>query len=177
MARPKGSKNKIQAQIAEAGNPAFNIKDATPVDQNWMAVPTAEDALLDRELERLAQTESPPVSDPDVPVMKQNSIPYTLLSEFVYDVKPATTLIELEDLVWQAKANKADSVECSEAIFKYFNKNGDPRNVGYFHYKDIMVYKVGFFEQSKKRSNESIEQRIFGQPKAEKNEKTAWLKV
>lgn len=166
MTRPKGSKNKIKTAIEEPGNPDFKLQNAKPVDQSWkdnVSTITDEDRALDRELEMLARTEAPKVSDLDtVPVMKKTIEPYTMLSEFLEDYSPARTLLELDDQVMQAKHAEADSIECTEQIFKYFNKNGDPRNVGYFIYHDIKVYKVGFFEQSSKRDKETTEQRLFG---------------
>ncbi len=164
MSRPKGSKNKTKL---DKGNPKFNLNDAEPVVdwQDAAAAITEEDRALDRELEMMARTEAPSISDTVEPEpLKKNKEHYILLSEVIDDYKPATTLMELDEQVQTAKLNECDSVEASETIVKYFTKAGyqETKKVGYFWYKDIRVYIAGIFEQSKVRDAETIEHRTFG---------------
>lgn len=170
MGRPKGSKNKPKeiTPVTEPGNSMFNLKDAKPVTTDWQHAPamsavTDEDLALERELEKLAQNTEPEISDPDTaPQMVKGPEPYTMLSEFVDDYKPAKTLHELDDQVFQAKQCGADSIEATKEIVWYFTKKKDPNNTGYFMFKDIRVYIAGIFQQSKKRDLETVEQRTFG---------------
>ncbi len=171
MSRPKGSKNKVITKaIEQKGNAAFNLHDAKPVPKDWIAgvnAITDEDRALDRELEMMAKTEAPAVSDVDTtPAIRKSIEPYTMLSSIIDDLSPAKTILELDDQVHRAKMSECDSIECTEQLWKYYNKNGDPRNVGYFVYRDIKVYKVGFFDQSIKKDKETIEQRLFGASKS-----------
>jgi hypothetical protein len=172
MGRPKGSKNKAKetTPTTEPGNPMFNLKDARPVTTDWQSAPpiaaaaiTDEDLALERELEKLNLNTEPQISDPDtMPALKKLSEPYTMLSEAVESYKPAKTLQELDDQVMQAKHYECDSIEATVNVVNYFTKGRDPNNTGYFMYKDIRVYIAGFFEHSKKRDLETVEQRNFG---------------
>lgn len=175
MGRPKGSKNKkeeIPAPLKEKGNPLFKLQDAQSVEPNWASdvassVATAEDMAFDRELEHMARNNEPQVSDQEPVQLKKTVDAYTLLSEFEDDYKPARTIHELDDQVFRAKQFEADSIEASEQIVKHFTKScwKETQKVGYFTYHDIKVYITGFFEQSKMRDTQTIEQKVFGVPK------------
>lgn len=168
MGRPRGSKNK--SPLTEKGNPSFNLKDAIPVNTDSIIASSAitdEDMALDRELDRIARNSEPEVSDKDeMPLPVKKTIdPYTMLSDFEDDYKPAETIQELDDQVFRAKHYEADSIEASSKLIKYFCKKDYPDKVGYFVYHDIKVYIAGFFEQSKVRDQQTIEQKIFGEAK------------
>lgn len=155
MGRPKGSKNKNA--VEEKGNPEFKIAAGAITD---------EDLALDRELEAMSRNTEPDVSDKDViPEMRKSIEPYTLLSSIVENYKPASTIHELDQQVFDAKSAEVDSVEATPAIVKYFCKKSYPDKVGYFMYKDIKVYIDGFFEQSVSRDKETVEYRNFGASK------------
>ncbi len=168
MTRPKGSKNKPKDL---GGNPEFNLKDAQPVAPGWQdiapAAITEEDLALDRELEMIARNSEPAnISDQDPgPQLKKTTEPFTLLSEFITNYKPAKTINELDDQVFKAKHFECDSIEATPEIVKYFCKKDYPDKVGYFVYHDIKVYIAGFFEESIKRDRQTIEQRNFGASK------------
>ncbi len=170
MGRPRGSKNKITvpAQILEKGNPDFQITpemDEAAKEKIAMSAITDEDIALDRELEMMSRNSTPDFSDVEPPPLKKSIEPYTLLSEYEDDYKPATSLHELDDQVFRAKQNDADSIEADPKIIRYFTKKDYPDKVGYFIYHDIKVYIAGFFAQSKLREQVTIEQKLFGASK------------
>lgn len=157
---------KTKAAFEEKGNPNFNLKDAKPVP-NWqdiVAGPTAEDLAFEASIQNESAEHIPQLSDPDEyqPVKKVNE-PYTLLSEFVENFTPAKSLAELDKHVELCKrVYECDSTYATPAMVQYFDKKNFPPKVGYIIYKDIKVYMEGFFEQSKVRDKQTIEQRLFG---------------
>jgi len=146
---------KAATPLEEKGNPAFNLADAEPVQIDWQEpavnVITPEDIALDRELERLAMEQPLPDVEPAPPEMKKAVDSPELLSSFVDDYRPATTIRELEDQVHLAKVNGADSVECSMALGRYYVKDGSLETVGYFMFRDIKVYIEGYYERAQAR--------------------------
>lgn len=165
MGRPAGSKNKVSQQ----GNPDFKITPEIEAEVNErMAQSAITDADLEfeRELQMMNRDAAPSVSDQDPGVEVRKSIePYTMLSEYLEGCKPAATPNELDKQIFQAKKLDCDSVECTSDLFKYYNRSGDIKGVGYFLYHNIKVYIAGFFEQSKKKDLESTEFRNFGASK------------
>lgn len=170
MGRPKGSKNKGAAPT-DKGDPRFNINEVTPsstIGKGDLAAAaiTDEDLALDRELEMMSRNTEPDVSDVDPGVsIKKEVQDYTHLAEVIDDYKPAMTLQELEDQVTLAKHHECDSIYASPKVIRYYTKKDYPDKVGYFIFKDIKVYIEGFFEQSKKRDSQTMEQKIFGDSK------------
>lgn len=172
MGRPKGSKNKSTSPAEEKGNADFRITPEIEaaakarVNDIAPAAITDEDLALDRELEMMSRNSEPVLSDQDTtPPVKKTVEPYTLLSEFVDNYKPAKTIHELDDQVFRAKHYEADSIEATPELVRYFTKKDYPDKVGYFVYHDIKVYIAGFFEQSVKRERVTIEQKTFGNSK------------
>lgn len=167
MARQFGSKNKPK-QLTEAGNATFNINSVEPsqtLNAPAAAAITDEDLAFDRELDMIARNAEPTVSDIAPPELKKSNEQYTLLSEYVDDYKPASTIHELDNQIFDAVSYGADSILATERIVKHFCKNAYPDKVGYFIYKNIKVYIEGFFEQSVKRDKESVDFRNFGASK------------
>ncbi len=170
MGRPKGSRNK-SSPVEAKGNPDFRITPEIEAAAKARmdiapAAITDEDLALDRELEMMARNTEPDISDRDpAPPPKKTIDPYTLLSDFVDDYKPAKTIHELDDQVFKAKHYEADSIEATPELIRYFTKKDYPDKIGYFIYHDIKVYIAGFFEQSVKRERVTIEQKIFGESK------------
>lgn len=159
MARTK----KAKTPADEKGNAAFNLNDAEPVgDWQAPAAITDEDRELDRELERMAKTEEPVVSDLGPQPMRKINEPYTLLREVFDEYQPAKTINELDDQIFEAKVNGCDSVEATSKLVRYFIKDGSAEKVGYFWYKDVRVYVEGFFEKSSAKDKETMETRLHG---------------
>lgn len=173
MSRTKGSKNKtkLDPRLEEKGNPMFQITPEiqAQADARTGIAPAAitdEDLALDRELEMISRNTAPlNISDADIPEVKKTIEPYTLISEFIENYKPAETIHELDEQVFQAKQLECDSIEATPNIIRYFCKKDYPDKVGYFIYHDIKVYIAGFFEQSILREKQTIEQKIFGASK------------
>lgn len=123
---------------------------------------TREDLELDIMLERAAKTN--PIQDLGVeqPLVHEKKKRDTLRN-YIEGYKPAATLMDLEDQTHQAKMNEIDSIEGTEQIVRHFTKaqyEYIKKNVGYFIYKDIRVYIVGFFEQNKNADSLTMEQRL-----------------
>lgn len=167
MSRPKGSKNKI----VEGGNPAFNIKDAKPVDPSWKtaapAAITAEDLALEARLQSMEVVPLPIADDPEPIGMTVKKIADNpnMLSEVMEDYRPASTEDELRNQVHMAKQEGCDSIEATVPLAKRFCRDPQLEKVGYFIYHNIKVYLEGFTSQSIARDNQTIEQRLFGAPK------------
>ncbi len=133
------------------------------------AVYTDEDAALDRELASMNSIESQPDapidSGPEVRVIKEKVVG-VLLSEHL-DVEPASTITELIDQIHQAKEHDCNSIYATEALIRHFCRKEYPSEVGYFVHSGVKVYIPGFFEQANKRDNMSVQERMFGLPKAD----------
>ncbi len=52
-------------------------------------------------------------------------------------------------------------------MIKHYNRKGLPTDVGYFIFHNIKVYLNGHFEQASKRDKMSIQEKVFGLPKAD----------
>lgn len=123
---------------------------------------TNEDIELDRMLEMQARTQTIE-NGPDRP-LKQESVKRDILRNFTEDYKPASTLLELEDQIHQAKMNDIDSIEATPALVRHLWKKDFEHiknETGYGIYKDIRVYIDGFFEQNKNADKVTMEQRLF----------------
>ena len=159
MGRPKGAKNKPKPdELEEKGNPDFNINGVTPTEVLTQPVTdyTAEDRALDYELERMAKEEPLPDIEPAHPEPKPEKLDYRLLSDFVENYKPASTINELMFQVDQAKQIGCDSIEGTPALIRHYCRKVYPSDVGYFIFHDIKVYIPGYFEESVKRDKRTI---------------------
>lgn len=154
------AKHKFKAPtdpLEEKGNAAFNLADAEPVDSNWKDAPgaiTAEDLALEAEIQRMAQEQGPPPEIEPVPasaIVTKEKDTRELLSDHVIDYKPATTITELKDQVYLAKANGCDSVECTLQVGKSIVRDGSLETVGYFLFHDVKVYIEGLYEKARAR--------------------------
>ncbi len=130
-----------------------------------MAAITEEDLELDRELARMA-TQEPPVSDIDnMPVLKRETQRREMLSDYMDNYSPATTVNELLDQVHQAKEAGCDSIEATPAMVKHYCRKDFKyiqEHTGYFIFDSIKVYIAGEWEKVKDKQNETIQQRLFG---------------
>ncbi len=183
MSRTKGSKNKpkhdfLSLSNNNAGNPAFNLKDAIPVgavakvkDGPWLdkdaAIATGAILPEDMELERSLQamTNDLPIlddDDPTVGVVKKTIEKREMLGDVVADYKPAATHAELQEQTAMAVAEGCDSIELTVALAKKICRDPQLEEVGYFMYRGIKAYLVGAFERVVARDRISIEQRMFG---------------
>lgn len=113
-----------------------------------MPVHSHEDSALDLELERLARTEAPPISDNvAVPMVKKAFDDKTMLGEFVENYKPAETLLDLDEQVLMCAEYGADSIQISPQIMRKF---AGPRYTGpYLLYKDVKCYLAEGYEEKK----------------------------
>lgn len=120
---------------------------------------TAEDLEFDRELQKMAET-TPLDEVPIVEVKAETTKPETLKG-YVDNYKPANTITELEDQVFQAKQLNIDAVEGSDALIKHFVRTQFDQikeKVGYFLYKDVRVYFAGFLDKNKRNDKRTIDQ-------------------
>ena len=162
MGRPKGSKNKIAPidPMNEKGNPDFNLSEIEPSDTiRAPGAVTHEDMELDRQLERMSREQEPPLPidpEPYGAVARPEKHTFQLISEFVEDYKPASTINELMFQVDQAKGLGCDSIEATPALIKHYCRKHYPSDVGYFMFHDIRVYIPGAFEESVKRDKRTV---------------------
>lgn len=122
---------------------------------------------LDRELESLAQDTPPEFGEGAAEnVITKVADHKDLLSEYVDDYKPASTVAELEAQVHQARAVGADSVEVTPDMFRFYCGPDDGKNANwsskYFHYKSVKAYLVGKVAEANREARLTIEQKIFG---------------
>lgn len=138
--------------------------EVTPAPRGTIAQAaiTQDDREIDQMLERMAKTN--PIQDlgPEV-VLKREPIKRDTLRNHVDGYKPASTIMELDEQVFQAKGLDIDSIEGTSALVRHFCKREFEyikANVGYIIYHDIRVYIDGFFEQNKDADKMTMEQRL-----------------
>lgn len=121
---------------------------------------TDEDIELDRQLERMAKQQ--PIDDGPIVTIIHEKKKRDILRNYTENYKPASSILELDDQVFQAQGHDIDSTEATEAVIKYFCKASFPevQKVGYFIYKNIRVYIEGYFEQNKDADKMTMEQRL-----------------
>lgn len=125
---------------------------------------TAEDREIDQMLERQAKRN--PIQDMGSETMLvREPVKRDILRNYVKDYKPASSISELDDQVFQASGNDIDSIEATPALVRYFCKREYDyivNKVGYFIYHNIRVYIDGFFEKNKDADKLTIEQKMHG---------------
>lgn len=127
-------------------------------------VMTNEDREIDQMLERQAKRNIIQDMGADT-ALKFEPVKRDILRNHVENYKPASSIAELEDQVFQAKNNDIDSVEGTPALVRYFCKREYDyvaNKVGYFIYHDIRVYIDGFFEKNKDADKLTIEAKMHG---------------
>lgn len=131
-----------------------------------ISLPTysAEDAALDRELERMASQEPILDSEP-VQVLKKETVKRELLADYMEGYRPANTVNELLEQVHLAKEADCDSIEATPTLIKHYCRKKYPDDVGYFIFHDVKVWIAGFFETHSKKDSISVERRMFGESK------------
>lgn len=124
---------------------------------------TAEDLALERELEKAHENQS--FDSEPVVTVKTTIENINLLRTHVPEYMPASTISELKDQVFWAKANGCDSIEATKELVRHvFRKDFDhiEKVVGYAIYQDVRVYIDGLFSERSKQDNMSIDQKTFG---------------
>lgn len=125
---------------------------------------TNEDREIDQMLEQQAKRN--PIQDMGHETMLvREPTKRDILRNYVKDYKPASSISELDDQVFQASNNDIDSIEATPALVRYFCKREFDYikdNVGYFIYHNIRVYIDGFFEKNKDADRLTIEQKMHG---------------
>jgi hypothetical protein len=115
---------------------------------------------LDRELERLAKEAPPSFEDAGenkIVVIKEKR--QNPLSDFIDDYKPASSLIELDSQVFDAKSRGAESVDATPEMIRHLVGPGYAEP--FIDYKGMRVYVTGMRAEAKRVEALSMEERVF----------------
>lgn len=131
----------------------------TKVETNLSAV-TSEDLALDRELDRLAATQTPEFDDlPAANTVTKTKEEREMLESWVDGYKPAASLLDLDEQTLMCQEFGADSIEAIDQIFRKFcgAEYKDP----YFVYKGVKVYRAGNSLNAKSKEGKTVDQINF----------------
>lgn len=125
---------------------------------------TDEDTAIDRELERIARETPPVITEGAGENIVKNVIEKPeLLSDLIEGYKPAATVAELENQMFQVKTMGAQATEATEDVIRFYC--GKDYKEPYFMFKGIAVYRSGTFDSTKKAEAIPMEAKIFGEKK------------